>query len=124
MYVGRLDTLLVTAAYTVERAHPRWNKFKDKDASSSMKAIMLVEKSLLSNPMDILFLDSDDRTVGAVCVKDHGSQSRTVVVDIAGVFAQGLVDTGADITIMGPELFKKITSITGITNDSLRNLIY
>ena len=29
-------------------------------------------------------------------------------VDIAGVPAVGLIDTGADISIMGPKLFKKV----------------
>ena len=68
----------------------------------------------------MLFSDSDDSTVGVVCVKDNGSQPRKVVVDITGVPAQGLVDTGADITIMGPELFKKVTSVAGITQKQFK----
>ena len=43
-----------------------------------------------------------------VSVKDNGSQSKTVIVDIAGIPTQGLVDTGTDITIMGPKHFKKL----------------
>ena len=39
-------------------------------------------------------------------------------VDIAGVPATGLIDTGADITIMGPELFKKVATVAGL-KDSL-----
>jgi len=35
-------------------------------------------------------------------------------VDIAGVPAAGLVDTGVDITIMGPELFKKVAAVAGL----------
>ena len=36
------------------------------------------------------------------------------MVEIAGVPATGLVDTGADITIMGPELFKKVAAVAGL----------
>ena len=32
-------------------------------------------------------------TVGVVCVKDNGSQSRKAIIDVAGVPAQGLFDT-------------------------------
>ena len=66
------------------------------------------------------FLDSDDSTVGVVCVKGNSSQSRKVIVDIAGVPAQALVNTGADITIMGPELFKKVTSVASITKKQFK----
>ena len=43
-------------------------------------------------------------------ITDQGSHLRKATVEIAGVPATGLVDTGADITIMGPELFKKVRS--------------
>jgi len=46
-----------------------------------------------------------------VRVQDEGSKSQTALVEIAGVPAHGIVDTGADITIMGPELFKKVATI-------------
>ena len=49
-------------------------KLKDKDASSAMKVIKSVEKNLTSSPMDMLLSDSEDSTVGVVCVKDQGSQ--------------------------------------------------
>ena len=60
--------------------------------------------------------------MGVVCVKDKGSQPKKVTVDVAGVHvpALGLVDTGADIIIMGPELFKKITSVAGITKKQFK----
>jgi len=63
---------------------------------------------ITANP--IQFLDSDsDSSVSVVRVTDHGSQ-----VDIAGVPAVGLIDTGADISIMGPELFKKVAAVAGL----------
>ena len=49
-----------------------------------------------------------------VRVTDHGSRLRRVQVDITGVPATGLIDTGADISIMGPELFKKVAAVAGI----------
>ena len=73
-----------------------------------MKAIKSVEKKLTSSPVDIHFSDSDDSTVGVVCVKDNGSQSRKVIVDIAGVPTQGLVDTGADITKWATSFLRKL----------------
>ena len=41
-------------------------------------------------------------------VHDEGSKSQTALVEITGVPAYGIVDTGADITIIGPKLFKKV----------------
>ena len=35
-------------------------------------------------------------------------------MEIAGVPAVGLVDTEADITIMGSELFKKVAAVAGV----------
>jgi len=54
-----------------ESAPKTEKKLKDKDTSSGMKA---VEKQVTSSPMDILFSDSDDSTVGVVCAKNNGSQ--------------------------------------------------
>ena len=55
--------------------------------------------------------DKLDNTVSLVRVQDGGSKSQTAQVEIAGVAACGIVDTGADITIMGPELFKKVAMV-------------
>ena len=48
------------------------------------------------------------KTVSLVRVQDEGSKSQIALVEIAGIPAYGIVDTGADITIMGPKLFKKV----------------
>ena len=42
-----------------------------------------------------------------IVVKDNGSHSVCVPLQIEGVPVYGLVDTGADITIIGVQLFKK-----------------
>ena len=41
-------------------------------------------------------------------------------MDNAGVPAAGLVDTDADITIMGPDLFKKVAAIAGLKKKHFR----
>jgi len=58
--------------------------------------------------------DSDDSSVSLVRIQDCGSRLRKVQVDVAGVPVEGLVDTGADITIMGPDLFKKVAAVAGL----------
>jgi len=42
------------------------------------------------------------------------------LVEIAGVPANGIVDTGTDITIMGPELFKKVASVAKLKKGQLK----
>ena len=48
------------------------------------------------------------KTVSLVRVHDEGGMSQTALVEIAGAPAYGIVDIGADITVMGPKLFKKV----------------
>ena len=43
-----------------------------------------------------------------VRVNDQGSRRQYVNIEVQCVPTSGVVDTGADITIMGGELFKKI----------------
>ena len=65
--------------------------------------------------MNFLCSDSDtDGSINVVSITDRGSHLRTATVEIAGVPATGLVDTGADITIMGPEVFKKVAAVAGL----------
>ena len=74
---------------------------------------------ITANPMQ--FLDSDsDGSVSMVRVTDRGSHLRRVHIDIAGVPAVGLIDTGADISIMGPELFKKVAAVAGLKKRQLK----
>ena len=39
-------------------------------------------------------------------MEDSGSRPRTVTVDLQGVPVNGVIDSGADITIMGVKVFK------------------
>ena len=56
------------------------------------------------------------KTVSLVRVHDEGSKSQTALVEIAGVPAYGIVDTGADITVMGPKLLKKVAMFAKLKN--------
>ena len=45
-----------------------------------------------------------------VRVEDKGSKPQKRLVDIQGVPAEGVIDSGADITIMGADLFKRVAA--------------
>ena len=67
-----------------------------------------------TEPMDFLHSSSDEETpasVKAVHITDKGSIPQCVCVQVQGVPAYGLIDSGADITIMGGVLFKKVATI-------------
>ena len=46
-----------------------------------------------------------------VLIRDGGSHPMCAPVEIQGVPAYGIVDTGADISIIGGNLFKKVASV-------------
>ena len=56
--------------------------------------------------------DEEDTTrVKVVRVPDRGSQPQCVKVQVQGVPAYGVLDSGADITIMGGTLFRKVATV-------------
>ena len=64
---------------------------------------------------DFLHSSSDEETPASaktVRVVDKGSAPQCVRVQVQGVPAYGLIDSGADITIMGGTLFKKVATVT------------
>ena len=64
------------------------------------------------SPLSNIFSESDDDDdiVCQVQVRDQGNKLQVAKVQVQGVFALGHSDTGANITIMGGELFKKMTA--------------
>ena len=65
-------------------------------------------------PESLLYSDSDDEegaNARAVHVQDGGSRSQCVKVQVQGVPAYGLIDTEADITIIGGKLFEKVATV-------------
>lgn len=62
------------------------------------------------DPYDLLFSsDSEDgEAVKQIMVTDKGSRAQHARVSISGVPANGVINTGADITIIGGELFARV----------------
>ena len=61
---------------------------------------------------DLLFSSEDDESpnVDLVRLQDGGSQAQCARVGIQGVPAYGVIDNGADITIIGGSLFARVAS--------------
>ena len=73
------------------------------------------------NSLKSLLSDSEEENgVSLVRVEDKGSKSQLALVEVAGVSANDIVDTGADITNMGPELFKKVASVARLKKRQLK----
>ena len=62
------------------------------------------------SPLELLFSDSEEEGVRQIRVTDGGSHPRLARVDIHGVPADGIIDTAADITIMGGKLFALVAA--------------
>ena len=63
------------------------------------------------DPVNYLYSSDDSDEVRQVRVNDQGSRPRRAQVLIQDVPVEGVVDTGADITIMGGDLCKKVASV-------------
>ena len=61
------------------------------------------------NPMQYLLSDLDE--IRQVRVQDMGSQPHCAKVNVQGVPVNGVVDSQADITIMGGDLFKPVATV-------------
>jgi len=72
------------------------------------------------DPIDFLLPDVNDGNVRLVQVEDRGSKPRKVMIDLQGVPAEGIIDSGADITIIGPELFKKVAAVARLTKSMFK----
>ena len=58
-------------------------------------------------PLDYLGSDGEGRSkVNSVRIKDTGSKNQYANVDLHGVPVKGMIDSGADITIIRGDLFK------------------
>jgi len=66
-----------------------------------------VESETVGTLLELLLLDSkDDNHVRQVRISDKDSESQCVRFLVQGVLSVGLVDTAANITIVGRKLFK------------------
>ena len=69
-------------------------------------------------------LDSDsgdDLEVRQVRITDRGSKQQYANVQVEGVRAQGIIDSGSEITIMGEELFCKVAAVARLRKSQFKN---
>jgi len=82
--------------------------------SPSAKVVHSVEygtqSAVTDDPMDYLLSDSDECEVRQIRVQDQGSVHQQARVIVGGVPMLGVVDTGADVTIMGGSMFKRVAA--------------
>ena len=73
----------------------------------------MVQSDAKDDPLKYLLSDSEDEEshIAVVCVMDGGSQCQRAKVIVGGVPLYGIVDSGADITIMGSTAFKQVATV-------------
>jgi len=65
--------------------------------------------------------DSEEREdVCRVRVSDEGSCPRFARVKIEGVIVEGIIDSGADISIMGGELLKRVAAVVRLRKKNFK----
>ena len=82
-----------------------------------------VDNLLKELPIDLLYSsesESDCDEVREVRVLDEGSRSQFAHVLVQGVPAEGIVDTGADITIIGRDLFARVAAAARLRKRDFR----
>ena len=95
------------------------------DVSSSSEVTQVPDPPSTSeaenaSPLSLLFSESEDEgDVKRVMMTDHGSRPQFARVDVQGVPADGVIDTAADITIMGGKLFALVASSARRTSSLL-----
>ena len=93
-----------------------------KKVESDSSKDLLDSENLEPSLMDILYSssDSDSGDVRAIRVQDKGSKPRCARVLVQGVPAYGIIDTAADITIIGGNLFRKVASVARLKKKDLK----
>ena len=69
------------------------------------------------DPISLLYSSDSESSVDMVRVDNQGSRPQYVNIQIQDVPMSGVIDTGADITIMGVKLFKKIAKAARLKKD-------
>ena len=72
-------------------------------------------------PLDYLLSSSDlEGDINMVRITDKGSMPQCVQVEVEGLNAQGIIDTAADITIIGGTMFKKVASVARLQKKNFK----
>ena len=97
------------------------------DSTATTKAVRTSRSSQVSQDeektvLSLLYSDSSESEsdIRSVRIQDSGSQLRCARVDIHGVPVVGLVDTGADISIMGREVFRKVAAVARLRKKNFK----
>ena len=78
-------------------------------------------QQLSSDPLDYLYSsESDEGEVILIRVEDRGSKPRRALVEVQRLPTYGVIDSGADITIMGADLFKKVAATAHLKKSSFK----
>ena len=86
-----------------------WKDFrKPPPKAKAVQSTQIEEET--DDPMSFLYSSESEDTINPVQVKDEGSHAKYVKVDVQGVPTYGIVDSGANITILGGAMFKKVTA--------------
>ena len=91
----------------------RLQKRESTGQSRSVSGARMVQSDAKDDPLNYLLSDSDDEEprVGVIRIPDGGSKCQYAKVVIGGVPLYGIVDSGADITIMGSNAFKQVATV-------------
>ena len=88
-----------------------------KNTAASSNAIT----SVGTNPTNLFYSsDSKDGNVNVVHIEDKGSLPRKLTVDLQGLPVSGVIDSGADITIMNGNVFKKVAAIARLSKRAFK----
>ena len=110
-----LDRLLITALNQRER-ESTGNSFPRANANIVI-SVGARQPPELDDPMQCLLSDSEGSSdVKQVRVQDRGSKPRKVKVVVGGVPVLGVVDTAADVTIVGGEVFKQVAVVLHVNS--------
>ena len=92
-------------------------------ASAKMVTIdpQLATKEIPDDPMQYHLSDSDSSDeIRQVRVQDMGSQPHCAKVNVQGVPVDGAVDSGADITIIERDLFKRVATVAKLRKKNFK----
>ena len=96
---------------------------RTKQVRSRSCARINSESAKVFTPEKLLFSSSEEEDeatqVNSVRIADKGSVTKCVKVHVQGVPAYGLIDSGADITIIGGALFKKVATVARLKRRNL-----
>ena len=93
----------------------------DRKKSTHTNQVMSDPASMDPALMDLLFSSSDEEPdVRIVRVHDEGSQPRCAPVQVQGIPGYGIIDSGADITIISGGLFRKVATAARLRKKDLQ----